>query len=55
MRIRFDKIDWFIIILGGKIKHVVSFDSGLFDKICNKIKYLTSKYSGITNSINWFK
>ena len=28
------------------------FDYGLFDKICNKIKYLTSEKSGITDSIN---
>ena len=25
-RIRFDKIDWFIIILDGKIKHLILFD-----------------------------
>ena len=28
------------------------FDYGLFNKICDKIKYLKSKKSGITNSIN---
>ena len=37
---RFDKIDAFIIILH---------DSGLFDKICDKIKYLISEKSGITD------
>ena len=41
--IRFDKIDGFIMVLDGKIKHLVLFDYGLFDKICNKIKYLISK------------
>ena len=36
----FDKINRFIIVLDGKIKHLVLFDYGLFDKICDKIKYL---------------
>ena len=36
LRIRFDKIDGFIMVLDGKIKHVVLFDYGLFDKICVK-------------------
>ena len=52
LRIRFDKIDGFIMVLDGKIKHLVLFDYGLLDKICDKIKYLISKKSGITNSIN---
>ena len=43
MRIRFDKIDGFIISLDGKIKHLVLFDYGLRDKICDKIKYLIIK------------
>ena len=30
--IRFDKIDGFIIILDGKIKHLILFDYGLFNK-----------------------
>ena len=42
-RIRFDKTDGFIMVLDGKIKQLVLFDYGLFDKICNKIKYLVSK------------
>ena len=33
LSIRFDKIDGFIIYLDGKIKHLVLFDYGLFDKI----------------------
>ena len=37
-RIRFDKIDGFIIIIDGKTKNFVLFDYGLFDKICDKIK-----------------
>ena len=43
LRITFNKIDGFIISLDGKIKHLVLFDYGLFDKICDKIEYLISK------------
>ena len=52
LRIRFDKIDGFIIALDSKNKLLILFDYGLFNKICDKIKYLISKKSGITNSIN---
>ena len=52
LRIRFDKIDGFIMFLDDKIKHVVLFDQGLFNKIYNKIKYLMSKKRGIVNNIN---
>ena len=52
LRIRFNKIDRFIMVLDGKIKHLVLFDYLLFDEICNKIKYIISKKSDITNSIN---
>ena len=53
LRIRFDKIDRFIIILDGKTKHLVLLDYGLFDKICDKIEYREkSEKSGITDSIN---
>ena len=31
------------MVLDGKIKHLVLFDYGLLDKICNEIKYLISK------------
>ena len=48
LRIRFDKIDGFIMVLDGKTKHLV-----LLDKICDKIKYLISEKSCITNSINY--
>ena len=40
------------MILDGKIKHLILFDYGLFNIICDKIKYLISKKSGIANSIN---
>ena len=52
MHIRFDKIDGFIISPDGKIKHLVLFNYGLLNKICDKIEYLISKKSGITSSIN---
>ena len=52
MNIRFDKIDGFIISLDGKIKHLILFDYGLFNKICDKIKYLISKKSDNINNIN---
>ena len=52
MCIRFDKIYGFIIPLDNKIKRLVLFDYGLFDKICNKIKKLISEKSCINNSIN---
>ena len=46
--IKFDKIDGFIISLDGKIKHLVLFDYGLSDEICDKIKYLISQKTGTT-------
>ena len=52
LRIRFGKIDGLILALDGKNKHLILFNYGLFKQICNKIKYLISKESGITNSIN---
>ena len=51
-RIRFDKIDGFIRVCGGEFRYLVLFDDRLFDKICDKIKYLISEKSGITDSIN---
>ena len=50
VRIRFDKIDGFLKI-HHKIRYLVLFDYGCFDKICDKIKYLISEKSGITDSI----
>ena len=44
LRIRFDKIDGFIVVLDSKIKHLILFDYALFNKIV--------KNCGITNSIN---
>ena len=51
MRIRFNEIDEFIKI-HNKSRYLVLFDYSYFDKICDKIKYLISKKSGITDSIN---
>ena len=50
MRIRYDKIDGFIRIY-NRIRYLVLFDEWC-DKICDRIKYLISKKSGITYSIN---
>ena len=52
MHIRLDKINGFIRIHGNEFRHLVLFNHGLFDKICDKIKYLISEKSGITDSIN---
>ena len=47
----FDKIDGFIKIYGGN-RYLVLLARNCYDEICNRIKYLTSKKSGITDSIN---
>ena len=52
LHIRFDKIGGFITSLDGKIKYLILFDYGLFNKICDKIKYLICKKSGTADSIN---
>ena len=51
MRIRFGKLDGFIKI-HGKNRYLVLVDYSYCDKICDKIKYLVSERSGITDSIN---
>ena len=50
--IRCHKIDRFIRVRGDELRHLVLFDYGLLDKICDKIKDLISEKSGITDSIN---
>ena len=52
MRIGFDKIGGFIRVRGGEFRHFVLFNYGLFNKICDKIKYLISGKNGITESAN---
>ena len=52
MCIRFDKKDGLIISFDGKIRHLILFDYELFDKMCDKFKYLISTKSSITYSIN---
>ena len=52
LHIRFDKIDGFVRVCGGEFRHFVLLDYGLFDKICDKIKYLISEKSSIKDSIN---
>ena len=49
--IMFDKIDGFMKIYDG-IRYLVLFGHSWYDKICDKIKYLKSEKSGITDSIN---
>ena len=51
MRIRFDKINGFIKI-HDKVRYLVLFDYSYCDKICDKIKYLISEKTGITDSSN---
>ena len=51
LRFRFDEIDWFIIIIDGKMKHLILFDYRLFNKDCHHTNYLISKKSGITNRL----
>ena len=50
--IRLDEIDGFVRVSRSEFRHLVLFDNGLFDKICDKIKYLISEKIGITDSIN---
>ena len=52
LHIRSDKMDGFIRVRGVEFRYLVLFDHGLFDKICDRTKYLISKKSGITNSID---
>ena len=40
---RSDKIDRFIRVRGDEIRHLLLFDYGLFDKACDRIKYLISE------------
>ena len=49
--IRFYAVDRFIKIYDG-IRHLVLFDSGLYDATYYRIRYLISGRSGITDSIN---
>ena len=42
-----------IISFDGTVKHLILFGYWLFNKICDKIKYLISNKSGITKSINY--
>ena len=48
----FDKIAGFVRVCEGEFRYLVLLNHGLFDKICDKIKYLLSEKSGITDSIN---
>ena len=52
LHIWFEKIDWFIKIYDG-IRYLVLFVSEKHNAIYNRIKYLISDKSGITDSINY--
>ena len=52
LHIRFYKTNGFIRVLDAEIEDLVLFDYELFDKTCDRIKYLISKKNGITDSIN---
>ena len=52
LHIRFNKIDEFIRVRGGKFRYLALFDYGLFDKIFDRNKYLIREKSGITENIN---
>ena len=51
MRIGYDEIHGFIKIQ-DRIRYLILFGYGRFEKICDKIKYLVSEKSGIADSIN---
>ena len=51
LHIRFDEIDGFIKI-NDKIRYLALFDYSYCEKICDKIEYLITGKSGITDSIN---
>ena len=51
LRIRFNEIDEFIKMYDGN-RYLVLFSNSWYDKVCNRIKYLVSKKSVITDSIN---
>ena len=51
LRIGFNKLDEFTRLCGSEFNHLVLFNNELFDKICDKVKYLISEKSGITDSI----
>ena len=52
LRIRSNKIDGFIWVHVGEFRYLALFDHGSFGRICDTIKYLISKKSGITDNIN---
>ena len=51
LRIRFDEIVGFIRIYDG-IRYIILFSNSWHNEVCDRIRYLISKKSGITDSIN---
>ena len=52
MRIRLVKIDRFVRIRGDQFRTLRLLNNGLFDKICDEIKYLIKDKRGITDNSN---
>ena len=52
MRIRLVKIDRFVRIRSDQFRSLGLLNNGLFDKICDEIKYLIKDKRGITDSSN---
>ena len=52
LRIRFNGIDGFINIYDG-MRYLVLFNHGWYNNIFDRIKYLISGKSGVTDSINY--
>ena len=44
LHLRFNKIDAFIRVCGGEFRHLVLFNYGFFDKICDKINIRSYKW-----------
>ena len=51
LHIRFDKINWFVKIYDG-IRYLLLYNYERYNAIYDRIKYLVSEKSGITDSIN---
>ena len=51
LRIRFEKVDGFIKIQDGT-RYLVLFSTGCYDAIDNRIRYLISEKTAITDTIN---
>ena len=53
LRIRFDEIEKSVKIYDGS-RYLVLFGNAWCDEICDRIGYIISEKTGITDSINWY-